>query len=602
MKILQAIKNFILNHKIICLVIAAVFAAGGYYYYHSVSSTQAGTKYVLAQAQKDTLISSVSGTGQISASNEVALKTKASGDILLVNVKQGQEVAAGTILAQIDPSDQAKTVRDAQASLDSALLSLEKLQKPADELSLLQAENSLTAAKESKEDAQENLTKAYDDGFNTVASAFLDLSTVMTGLQGVVLGSTFDANKWNVDYYADAVKDYNSLAPQYREDAYDSYVAAREAYDNNFSDYKAASRYSDQATIEALVNETYDTTKKIAQAVKDNVNLIQFYEDQLTKFNVRYSTAADTHLTSLTTYTSKTNTHLSNLYSTKQTIQNDKQAIVEADRTIEEKEGSLADLQAGTDEEDIRSQELSVQQKRNALADARENYANYTIKAPFDGVVSSVDIKKGDSVSSGAAAFSIITKQQIAEISLNEVDITKVKVGQKATLTFDAVEDLTLTGQVAEVDIAGAVSSGVVSYSAQITLDTQDERVKAGMSVTASIITETKTDVLVVPAGAVKTSGGQSYVLAVDSSIAKAALSASTASGKSTSVALSIQPAKKTVVTGSSNDSYVEITSGLEEGDVVVSQTSSSSSSNSSSSSGSSNKNSGGGEMMMMMR
>ena len=98
----------------------------------------------------------------------------------------------------------------------------------------------------------------------------------------------------------------------------------------------------------------------------------------------------------------------------------------------------------------------------------------------------------------------LITKQKIAEISLNEVDAAKVKVGQKVTLTFDAIDGLSITGEVSEIDALGTVSQGVVTYGVKIAFDTQDERVKSGMSVSAAIITDVKQNVLLVPNAAVK--------------------------------------------------------------------------------------------------
>jgi len=558
------------QNKLWAGVILLVVLLGGYFGYQKFFASSAETRYVLAQVQKGTLVVSVSGTGQVSSSHQVDLKTKAAGDVISVNAQVGQEVKAGALLVQLNAQDALKSVRDAQAGLESAQISLAKLKQPADALSLMQAENALVQAQESKTSAQEDLDKAYDDGFNNVANAFLDLSTVMTGLQDTLLGNTFKNDQWNIDYYTDAAKKYNTLATQYRDDAYNDYIAARTAYDKNFIDYKAASRYSDTATIESLINETYDTSKKIAEAVKASTVLIQFYKDQLTLYGQKTSTTADTHLTSLTSYTSKTNTHLLNLLSNRQTIQSDKEAIVNADRTIAEKTQSLADLKAGTDALDLRAQELAVKQKENALLDAKETLANYSVRAPFDGVIASVDLKRGDSASSGAAAATIITQQRIAEITLNEVDVAKVKMGQRATLTFDAIDGLSITGQVAEVDAIGTASQGVVSYGVQISFDTQDERIKPGMSLAAAIITDTKTDVLLVANSAVKTTNGQSYVQVLsglDTSLLEQQGAAS--SGITSQTA----PQQQAIEVGAASDTQSEIASGLQEGDWVVART-----------------------------
>ena len=114
-------------------------------------------------------------------------------------------------------------------------------------------------------------------------------------------------------------------------------------------------------------------------------------------------------------------------------------------------------------------------------------------------------VEVGEDASSGITMGTIITAQELATIVLNEVDVAKVKLGEKATLTFDAIPDLTIAGQVSEIDSVGTVSQGVVNYNVKISFATQDDRVKSGMSVDATIITDIAQNVVVVPNGAIKT-------------------------------------------------------------------------------------------------
>ncbi len=592
---IKKIIKIILQHKIIAGIIILLLVIGGYFGLKAIRGNGAETRYVLATVEKGTLITSVSGSGQISASNQVDIKPKASGDVLRVAVKNGQEVAAGSILIQLNAQETYKTVRDAQANLESAKLSLEKLEQPADQLSILQAENTLAQAKESLQKAKNDLNEAYEDGFNDVANAFLDLPSIMTGLNDILYSYTMGGtNQQNLDYYYNATKIYEEEAYQYKDDANDAYQAARTAYDKNFDSYKSASRFSETSVIESLIDETYDTTRNIAEAVKNTNNLIQLYKDKLTEHNLKPQTLADTHLSSLNTYTGKTNTHLMSLLSVKQTIVTSKETIVNSERTIAEKTESLAQLKAGADPLDIQSQELTVKQRQNALLDAQEKLADYTIRAPFAGVVVAIDVEKGESISSGTTAATLITKQKMAEISLNEVDVAKVKVGQKVTLTFDAIEGLSISGEVAEIDAIGTVSQGVVTYNVKIVFDTQDERVKAGMSVSAAIITEIKTDVLMVANSAVKSLGENYYVEMPSEEIAS-----STAEVSSSGISLKSPLRQQVVQIGLVNDSMTEIVSGLNEGDKIIVRTINTSSTQSQSSSSGNNGSDGG---MMMFR
>ena len=565
---LQKIYNFLIKHKIVVGLIIVVLAIGGYFIFKALTNTAAAVHYVVANVEKGTLITSVSGTGQILASNQVDIKAKASGDAYNVLVTAGQAVKTNDILVQLNAKDALKTVRDAQANLTSAKLALEKLKKPADELSILQAENALASAQEARQKAEDDLQKAYDDGFNTVANAFLDLPNIITGLNDILFGTELGGSaQWNLDYYANAVPFDEAKIYEYKDITLKAYQKARADYDQNFSDYKSTSRLSERNVIEAMIEQTYNTTKDMAEAIKSINNYIQFYEDALARHNQRPASYADTQLSTLNTYTSKTNTHLLNLLSIKNSIQTDKNTIVSSDRSIAEKTESLNELNAGTDPLDLKSQELTVQQRQNALWDASEKLADYTSRAPFDGVIAVLDVKKGDSISSGATLATLITKQQTAEIALNEVDVAKIKVGQKATLTFDAVSDLSLTGEVAEIDTLGTVSQGVVTYNVKIIFDTQDDRVKPGMSVAAAIITNSKPDVLLLPNSAIKSLGTTSYVEMPDEEIPASALD------DKSGITLKNPLRQVPIQIGLANDSQTEVTDGLKEGDQIITQT-----------------------------
>jgi len=557
-----------MNKKIL-IAILLILALAGYFGYTKFLKKSETTRYVLTQVKKDTIVVSVSGSGQVSASDQIDIKPKVSGEVAAIYVKEGEEIKTGKLIAKLDDTDFQKAVRDAETSLETAKLELEKLLSPPDELTLLQSENSLIQAKESKQKAEDDLKKAYDDGFNTISNAFLDLPTVMSGLQDILFGVASNVvQSSNIYYYCDVARIYDEKALQYRDDAYNSYQTARKDYDQNFQDYKSASRFSDTNTIESLINQTYETTKNITEAIKDTYNLIQFYEDKLAEHNIKPQAFANTHLSSLNSYTGKTNAILPNLLSAKSTIQMGKEAITSAERSIEEKSLSLAKIKAGPDDLDIRAKKIAIQQKEDALLTAKQNLANCSITVPFSGIVADIKVKKGDSVSAGTVLASVITQEKIAEISLNEVDAAKVKVGQKVTLTFDALPDLTLTGKVIEIDTVGTVSQGVVSYGVKIALDTDSEKIKPGMSVTAEIVVEAKPDVLVLPNSAIKSQGNSYYIELIEAS---EEVKSKLKIGSSIDLPKNVQIKNQPVEIGISNDTLTEIISGLKEGDIVIS-------------------------------
>lgn len=556
--------SVLLKKKATWLLVVAVVGAG-YYWYRAKAATPNAAQYVLGTVQKETLTVSVNGTGQVSNLNQIDVKPEVSGKVLKVFVTEGQTVAPGTALVQLDATDAYKTLRDAQLNLESAQLAYQKLAQPSDALSVTQAENSLADAIQNKQTVQNDLEKSYADGFTDIDNAFLDLPGIMSGLRDVLLGNTYATTQWNMDYYVNSAASYSEEIKNYRDEAYKNFLSARSAYDQNFSDYKNTSRGADKAAVEALLKETYNTTQSISAAVKSANNLIQFYEDLLVARNFKPAVTADTQLSSLNTYTGKINGHSTTLLAVVNSIQNNKVALVSAAGTITEKTQSLEKLKAGADTFDLKSQQLTLRQRQASVADAYTALGKYTIRAPIGGQVASIAVKPGNDGSSGSAVATIIAPQQVAAITLNEVDVSKIKAGDKATLSFDAVEDLTMTGKVAIIDSIGTVSQGVVTYNVKIIFDTQDSRIKTGMSVSAAIITDVHPDVLTVPVSAVKTANGSSYVQMFDTNLTPAA--------GATGVTSPTPPRQQPVEVGLSNDTSTEITSGLKEGDKIVTRT-----------------------------
>ncbi len=512
---IKPITNWVVAHRALAAIIALVVIGGGYYSYIKYKGTAAATQYVTQVAEKGTLVVSVSGTGQISALNQIDVKPEGSGRIISIPVTAGQYVYAGQILGRLDTQDASKAVRDAAVNLDSA-----KLQ--------------LTILKESSA----NISKLVSDGYNDISNTFLDLPTVIAGLNDALHDKTIVSYLNLVD-----PADKDSMQPLVTA-AENSYQSARTSYDAAFQSYQQLSRADSQDKIVAFMQETSDTSTKIADAVKNATNVLDYVNDYYTQHGKTlfpaYATLITKYKSNLSNYTSIINPHITTLTSDISSISN-------------------APL-------NIASQELSLRQRENTLADANDALANYIIRAPFSGTIASIMPKVGDTASPGSAFATIISSGRYATISLNEVDISKVKIGQKATLTFDAIDGLSLTGKVIEMDSIGTVSQGVVTYNVKIGLDASDSRVLPGMSVSAAVITNVRQDVVLVPNGAVKSQNNESYVEVVDT-----ANSALSPSGTSSQLETGTIVTKRvTVQKGAANDTMTEIVSGLNAGDTVV--------------------------------
>lgn len=526
-------KKFILAHKVLTSIAALLLIFALYRTYKVFHPTVTETRYVLANVTKGTIVSSVSGTGSVSVTNQIDVKPKVSGTITYVNVREGQYVGQGAVIAGVDSTDAEKAVRDAELDLQSAQLSLEKL-------------SGSSVVPRNKEQAQADLDKAYADGFNSVADTYLDLPDIISGVEDSLYAYNFSHSVSNADYLQNVIRKYDEQVTNFHDDAIAKYQAARASYEAALKTYKDTSRSDAPTAIENLINQTYSVTQDIADGIKSSTSLYQFYEDRLNDQGIKPEAQADVNIATLGTYTSKINTHLAALRSIQNTISDDKNSIDNADL-------------------DVQSLQLTVKQRENALADAKDKLADYTIRAPFAGTIALLGAKKALDISPATTIATMITNEKVVEISLNEVDAASVKLGDKVTLTFDAVPNLSLTGRVISIDTLGTVSQGVVTYTIKISFDTTDPRVKAGMSVSAEIVTNVKSDVLVLPSSAVKTQGNNSYVEVFNPPLP----ADSTGAGVLSAVA----PERVVVTTGVSNDTQVEIVSGLAEGDQVVART-----------------------------
>jgi len=567
----------IFQKKIIIPILLIIIIAG-FFGYRAVTNKSTAPRYSLAAVEKGTLIVSVSGSGQVSALNQVNVKPEVSGKIVSLNVANGEKVKVGSLLFAIDKTDYQKAVADAETALETAQLDLDDLLAPPDELTLLQSENALVKAEQSKKEAEENIETGYKDAFYTVTDVFFDLPTIITQARNVLYGYDIAKSEigindydWNETVYQNSFissADRDSFIP-FIESAENDYKIARENYDQNLIDYKNSSYNADPATISSLLDETVTTTEAIAQTIKSEINLLDFVTDYFTNQGLRIYSAITSYRSSLKSYYSQTNSFVQSLTSAQKSLQNNSQALIDAEISLKEKELSLADLKAGADELEIRSKKNVVQQKEEVLETAKQNLSDCFVYAPLDGLIAEVNIKKGDTVSAASAAITLISQQNIAEITLNEIDVAKVKVGQKVTLTFDALPEVSISGKVSEVDTVGTVSQGVVSYGVKIAFDTEEEQIKPGMSVTADIITDAKQDVLVLPNSAIKSQGNSYYVELVEvSEEMKQQLLANTSG-----TILPTPPKSQPVEVGLSNDLSTEIVSGLKEGDIVVTST-----------------------------
>lgn len=207
-------------------------------------------------------------------------------------------------------------------------------------------------------------------------------------------------------------------------------------------------------------------------------------------------------------------------------------------------------------------QEIAVAQGRLSLEDAAERLADYTIKAPFGGIVTGLTVSAGDSLSNETVLASVITSDMQVNISLNEVDAAQVEVGSAVQLSFDALPGVTLTGSVSKLDTIGVATQGVISYGAEITLDEQHPKLKPGMSVAAEIAVAKRENAILVPNEAIVTEKGESFVRVVGGN--------ARVSGRTENETGMAAFEKRVVSRGLTDNVQTEIVSGLAGGEQLV--------------------------------
>ena len=230
-------------------------------------------------------------------------------------------------------------------------------------------------------------------------------------------------------------------------------------------------------------------------------------------------------------------------------IVNDEGALVSDGSTI-------IRLESDNVTDSVQSASDNVKDAQISLENQYENLEDYTVKSPINGTVIEKLVKAGDTIDAGAKLCTIYDLSYLKmTMNVDELDINKISVGQDVTITADAVEGKTFAGKVTKINMAGTTTNGVTTYPVEVQIDNPDEDLLPGMNVSTEIVVSQADDVIAIPVGAV-TRGNMVLVK----------------TGAKTSDDPSIPEGYEyvEVETGISNDSYVEIKSGINEGDEIA--------------------------------
>lgn len=481
------------------------------------------------------ITATVSGSGSISAASTVDLAFQTSGVVAEILVDEGDSVSAGQVIAVLDTRDLELQVASAQAALDSANARLAQVTKgntrPTD---LTSAQAQLASAQAQLTSARERLAALRNPSPSALSSAELRVTQAQTSLQTTRDNSSATKTKAEID-----------LAK-----ASESLIQAQSKFANARDNWQWVQDYGTDPS----------TGRNIGEAT------INTYRDTFVAAESAVRTAEQTVVQAQITLNNAREAEIANVTQAEQSLK-DAQVQLEALRnptasdiaaavaTVQQNEAALASAQAALDkivvpgtESDVAIQQAAVTQAEQSLAQAKLRLDNATLKAPFAGVISAVNIVVGQTTS--GAAVQLIDRDPLRiELNLSENDIVQVAVGDSVDITVDAIRDWQQTGKITTIAPAANTTSGVVGYSARVDFSDSDPRLLVGMTANLTIVTDQRENVLIVPNSALLPKGTGRVVQVVG------------ADG---------QPQEIDVTIGISDGIVSEVLSGLEEGQTII--------------------------------
>jgi len=509
------------NTRLVVAALAAIALVLGGLIYRDVfvGTKNTGSTLNLYAVGRRTVTSSVTGTGNLVPMQQANVSFKVSGSLTEIDVRVGDHVAAGQVLAKIDPTNYQNALASAQANLALAQANLQSAETPLTQAQITQLRN--------------NLANAQQQYIDTVTQ--------------VNLTNTQDANQ--------VATDQNQLTADQQALTFNSaYQAAKQTLT------------SDQATLQTAIDQF--------QADGCNSQTYPYSGPCVADFSAVSSdqTKVNSDQVAVNGYATQVNADQAKLNLDTAKQQTDKtsgqRSINSAAASVTSAQDNL-NTQTEAKPNQILSAQASLASAQVAVQTAQQNVTNTTLVAPMDGVVNSINGVVGEGAITGSGTTSEAPGSQaplptsaasssfmvIGNISSLEVvipfaesDASKLAVNQDTQVTFDAVPSLTISGHVVAVASAATLQSGVVNYYATVALNQTNAALKQGMTSNATVTVSKATNAVVVPNLAITRLAGQAYV----------------------NVYVGGKEVQTAIQTGVVGDQFTEITGGLSEGAEVV--------------------------------
>ena len=468
---------------VIVLIVVLAALLGGFFLYKKKTSSQKsqGDQSVSTATVKRTDISSeLTASSSLSPKDTYEVTSLVEGEVIEANFEEGDVVEKGQILYRIDAS-----------SMDSDLSS---------------AETSLQRAKESAQTAQsdyaEETARIAGNTYRSTASGYIKTLYIKEG---------------------DKVNNGTKIADLYDDSVMKITVPflSGEAAEINVGDEAAVTLEDTGEQISGTVTvvSSMEETLSGGRLVK-NVTVEVSNSGGLTTDTAASVTVDGFVCSAEGTFAAKTETTLSVEISGNKSLEIEN--LLTHEGSYVEKNSELFQVTTKTAEEYLKefkdaveSADDNLENAENKLSNTQDNVDDYTITAPISGTVITKNAKVGDKISkssSGTTTMAVIydLSTMTLEMSVDELDVSSIKVGQSVEITADAVEGETFTGTVTNVSLQSSYSNGVTNYPVTVTLDDTGSLLP-GMNVDAKIILDSSENALVIPASALMR-GNRVYV------------------------------------------------------------------------------------------
>lgn len=480
-------------------IIIIILIIGGVSYAMIAGKSANKTTYTTEEVKIGKLSQTVSATGAVESAHEIEMNFKASGKITAINVKEGDDVKSGQILAKIDDATTQTSIKQARANLASAQASLARVRAGASAEDIRLSEQQYFNAKSTldslKIESQLQIDSLKDKNIDSLNNSAVLSKVALDRINTLMLDETLNRNLYFTDtgLLLSVRNSYGEILSKLKNNE-NLIVTAKIQKTDASINTASVSMKKFLAELNSFISSSYD----LANSMITSSNYPQATKDSIKNDINSQGTIINNSLVSLQAADSSLTNSSSSFASQLKTAQNN----------IDIATAQLAVKKATARTFEIQSAQAVVAQNQATLEGALNDLKNYLITAPIDGKVVAVNYSVGELSNNGEPIIKILSNDKFEiKVDIPESDIAKVKVGDKAEIDLDAFgTDKKFKGTITFIDPAQTVLQDVVYYKTTVTFDDAglESQIKPGMTANLTIATAEKENVLYVPQRAVK--------------------------------------------------------------------------------------------------